>query len=42
MMEKTYIMSDPGDEQENVFNYFNRHPSSAKVFGEYVDETDEE
>jgi hypothetical protein len=37
-----YYVSDPGDEQGSVFDYFNNHPSSAKVHGEYVDETDEE
>ena len=42
-----YFISDPGDEQGAIFDYFNYHPSAAQIRGAYgvwdhVDETDEE
>mgnify|MGYP000506782452 CR=1 FL=1 len=37
-----YYISDPGDEQGSVFDYYSEHPSSAQVYGDYVDETDDE
>lgn len=40
-----YIVSDPGDEVNAVFDYFNFHPSAAFVYNhedEYEDYTEEE
>lgn len=37
-----WVVSDPGDEVESVFDYFTRHPASAAVASDYLDTTDEE
>jgi len=46
-MNNQYILSDPGDEQGAIFDYFTEHPSAAPIRGTYgvwdhVDETEEE
>jgi len=42
MKSNNYYITDPGDEQDGIFDYFTDHRSSAKVYNDYIDETDEE
>jgi len=35
-----YYISDPGDEQDGIFDYFTNHPSSAPTFSDSLDDDD--